>query len=168
MAREDGFELEAIWDTLSTSLNEIHSKNASRLSYEELYRQAYTLVLRKKGEVLYNRVEQLERDWLKKVVSTQIIESLSPALLAPDNTVSGLVARKDAGERLVRALTAAWEDHVLCLSMITSVLMYMVWTFADYRRREDLADTSEHRTESTARMPDDRKSTSQLCAFSEM
>jgi cullin 3 len=37
-----------MWAELSASLREIHTKNASKLSFEELYRNAYKLVLKKK------------------------------------------------------------------------------------------------------------------------
>ncbi|KAK3076578.1 Cullin-3, partial [Teratosphaeriaceae sp. CCFEE 6253] len=44
------------WAILETAFGEIHTKNASALSFEELYRYAYKIVLKKKGEELYNRV----------------------------------------------------------------------------------------------------------------
>ena len=37
----------------STAIGEIHNKNASSLSFEELYRNAYNLVLHKHGDLLY-------------------------------------------------------------------------------------------------------------------
>ncbi|CAM9903661.1 unnamed protein product, partial [Heterosigma akashiwo] len=39
-----------IWSALSGAIDEIHNKNASALSFEELYRNAYNLVLHKHGE----------------------------------------------------------------------------------------------------------------------
>lgn len=108
------------------ALLEIHSKNASQLSYEELYRQAYQLVLKRKGEALYDRVTQLEHEWLEKEIKRRIIEVISPVLLAAGSSGSDLEARKDAGERLVTTIVQLWEDHVLCVSMITDVLMYLV------------------------------------------
>lgn len=41
----------------STAIGEIHNKNASLLSFEELYRNAYNLVLHKHGDLLYQGVE---------------------------------------------------------------------------------------------------------------
>lgn len=42
----------------STAIGEIHNKNASLLSFEELYRNAYNLVLHKHGDLLYAGVKQ--------------------------------------------------------------------------------------------------------------
>eukprot|EP00501_MAST-03F_sp_TOSAG23-6_P002131 GSMAST32.ASY1.ANO1.2228.1 assembled CDS len=42
-----------IWNALRSAIQEIHNKNASSLSFEELYRNAYNLVLHKHGEKLY-------------------------------------------------------------------------------------------------------------------
>ena len=42
-----------IWMALRSAIDEIHNKNASSLSFEELYRNAYNLVLHKHGELLY-------------------------------------------------------------------------------------------------------------------
>lgn len=42
----------------STAIGEIHNKNASSLSFEELYRNAYNLVLHKHGDLLYAGVKQ--------------------------------------------------------------------------------------------------------------
>lgn len=45
------------WETIREAIHKIHSKQASQLSYEELYRTAYNLVLHKHGELLYNNVK---------------------------------------------------------------------------------------------------------------
>jgi hypothetical protein len=42
-----------LWTTLRKAINEIYNQNASQLSYEELYRNAYNLVLHKHYELLY-------------------------------------------------------------------------------------------------------------------
>jgi hypothetical protein len=44
----------ATWNALKHAISEIHHQNASALSFEELYRNAYNLVLHKHGELLYN------------------------------------------------------------------------------------------------------------------
>jgi cullin 3 len=45
------------WETIREAIHKIHCKQASQLSYEELYRTAYNLVLHKHGEMLYNNVK---------------------------------------------------------------------------------------------------------------
>ena len=115
------------WNSLSISLRNIHTKNASSLSFEELYRNAYKLVLKKQGESLYNKVKEFEQDWLANVVRPQILEELPSSLLAAYNGAHLTVNEKRvAGEKLLRSLKSAWEDHNLCMNMTTDVLMYMV------------------------------------------
>lgn len=46
------------WTTIKEAIHKIYAKQASSLSYEELYRTAYNLVLHKHGELLYNGVKQ--------------------------------------------------------------------------------------------------------------
>ena len=41
------------WQTLHDAIREIHRQNASGLSFEELYRNAYNMVLHKFGDKLY-------------------------------------------------------------------------------------------------------------------
>lgn len=44
------------WSVLSSAISQIQTKNVSNLSYEQLYRKAYVLVLRKFGGKLYDNV----------------------------------------------------------------------------------------------------------------
>ena len=118
------------WNTLERAFREIHTKNASALSFEELYRNAYKIVLKKKGEELYNKVANFEAQWLADNVRTRIVRQLTAPLTLPDTT-SGrtLVAsaeKRVAGESFLRELKRAWEDHQVCMGMLTDVLMYMV------------------------------------------
>lgn len=45
------------WETIKDAIHKIYNHEASQLSYEELYRTAYSLVLHKHGEMLYNNVK---------------------------------------------------------------------------------------------------------------
>ncbi len=128
-SQNDAVDFETMWAELSSSLREIHTKNASKLSFEELYRNAYKLVLKKKGETLYERVKSFEQEWLGHEVRTRINGLLSSSLLvgaggAVDNTTVN--EKRVAGERFLKGLKQAWEDHNLCMNMTTDVLMYMV------------------------------------------
>lgn len=53
-----------IWNRLKTAIQEIQKKNNSGLSFEELYRNAYTMVLHKYGERLYNGLRDVVKDHL--------------------------------------------------------------------------------------------------------
>lgn len=126
---KDDIDFDSTWNVLATALNEIHTKNASKLSFEELYRAAYKLVLKKKAELLYQRVSGLEEDWLCNHVRARVAAFVTPSLFAgaPAHNIDGQAnERRVAGERFMKALKDAYEDHQLCMSMITDVLMYMV------------------------------------------
>ncbi|KAL8727762.1 MAG: hypothetical protein Q9166_005817 [cf. Caloplaca sp. 2 TL-2023] len=136
-------DFEREWKSLSTSLRNIHTKNASSLSFEELYRNAYKLVLKKKGEPLYNRVKEFEQDWLAHEVRPQILDELSPSLLAAYNGAQLSVNEKRvAGEKLLRSLKSAWEDHNLCMNMTTDVLMYMDRVYCSDNRKPSIFTAS--------------------------
>lgn len=44
------------WEVIAMAMDEIYQRNASQLSFEELYRYAYNLVLHKHGALLYEGV----------------------------------------------------------------------------------------------------------------
>lgn len=78
---------------------------------------------------LYDRVKQLEQDWLSDEVQKRVISAISPSLLRardPTDAQDQSSERRAAGEKFLTVLKEAWEDHQLCMSMITDVLMYMV------------------------------------------
>lgn len=124
----DDVDFENTWSTISAAFTEIHTKNASRLSYEELYRHAYRVVLKKKGEELYKRVRGFEHSWLSTEVRSVIQGLFSPNLLANSQNLGGTTAneRRVAGEKFLKGLKQAWTDHQVCMSMLADVLMYMV------------------------------------------
>lgn len=130
LGNDDVVDFDTMWNTLRASLTEIHTKNASRLSFEELYRNAYKLVLKKRGETLYEKVKQFEQEWLGNEVRPQILAVISASLLVATGSGGQTIAtaneKRADGEKLLKALKGAWEDHNLCMSMTTDVLMYMV------------------------------------------
>jgi cullin 3 len=124
-------DFETTWKVLERAFTEIHEKNASALSFEELYRNAYKLVLKKKGTDLYNKVAQFEEQWLGNGVRPKIVNLLTAPLQLTDDLGRSLATtseRRVAGERFLASLKLAWEDHQVCMGMLTDVLMYMVST----------------------------------------
>jgi len=97
------------------------------LSFEELYRTAYKLVLKKYGEKLYNNVKDLVARHLKHVATFQL-KPLRPGAVVGNNTGIGSAAieRRDVGNKFLVGIKDAWEEHQTCMGMITDVLMYMV------------------------------------------
>ena len=58
-----------IWALLKNAIQEIQKKNNSGLSFEELYRNAYTMVLHKHGEKLYTGLREVVTEHLTNKVS---------------------------------------------------------------------------------------------------
>ncbi|KAL2854483.1 Cullin [Aspergillus pseudoustus] len=122
----DAFE--SNWKALSSSLKRIHTKNASELSFEQLYRDSYNIVRYQRGDELYERTKQLEKEWLCEEVQKRVVGGISSSLLLANEVVDiqdQAVERRAAGERFLMVLKEAWEDHQLCMKMFTDVLMYM-------------------------------------------
>lgn len=71
-----------IWDLLKNAIQEIQRKNNSGLSFEELYRNAYTMVLHKHGEKLYTG--------LREVVTEHLINKVSSTTPQLSNSASEL------------------------------------------------------------------------------
>lgn len=59
------------WDLLKRAIQEIQRKNNSGLSFEELYRNAYTMVLHKHGDKLYAGLKQVVTEHLQTVVRSE-------------------------------------------------------------------------------------------------
>ena len=59
-----------IWQLLKNAIQEIQKKNNSGLSFEELYRNAYTMVLHKHGEKLYTGLRDVVTEHLIGKVGT--------------------------------------------------------------------------------------------------
>jgi len=106
-AVDPGFA-ERTWRVLDVAIDEIYAQNSSRLSFEELYRAAYNMVLQKFGPELYSGVERKIRERLETV-----------ARLAADKDGSGFLAE----------LVRQWGDHTKSTAVLRDILMYMDRTF---------------------------------------
>ncbi|KAK3382807.1 Cullin [Lasiosphaeria ovina] len=138
-------EFEPCWDLLRSSLVDIHTKNASRLSFEQLYRASYKIVLRKKGDLLYKRVKIFEMEWFRDhimpVITGLVSNNLvSTALVQPSG--SSAHERRETGERFLRGIRDSWSDHNMSMNMIADVLMYLDRTYtAEYKKPSIFATT---------------------------
>jgi len=95
---------ENTWKLLKGAIHEIHKRNASGLSFEELYRNAYNMILHKYGDRLYKGLQQVVDEHLRGVA---------------DHVASS----KD--DSFLDALNEAWTDHKVSMLMIRDILMYM-------------------------------------------
>ena len=78
--------VENIWHLLKDAIQEIQRKNNSGLSFEELYRNAYTMVLHKHGEKLYNGLKEVVTAHLETKVRADVLASLNNNFLHTLNT----------------------------------------------------------------------------------
>ncbi|EWZ51284.1 Cullin 3 [Fusarium oxysporum f. sp. radicis-lycopersici 26381] len=124
----EGSDFEACWKMLEEALRDIHMKNCSRLSFEELYRAAYKMVLKKKGELLYDRVKAFEEQWFADHVIPKIRELVSKSLInigAERTSTTSVNERRQTGERFLKGLRDTWEDHNMSMNMTADILMYL-------------------------------------------
>ncbi|XP_063913402.1 cullin-3 isoform X2 [Zophobas morio] len=97
--------VESIWALLKNAIQEIQKKNNSGLSFEELYRNAYTMVLHKHGEKLYTGLKEVVTHHLESKVREDVLRALHNCFLM--------------------TLNQAWNDHQTSMVMIRDILMYM-------------------------------------------
>ncbi|KFM81912.1 Cullin-3-A, partial [Stegodyphus mimosarum] len=97
--------VQTIWSLLKNAIQEIQKKNNSGLSFEELYRNAYTMVLHKHGERLYTGLREVVTDHLVMKVRADVLGSLR--------------------NNFLQTLNQAWNDHQTSMVMIRDILMYM-------------------------------------------
>jgi cullin 3 len=57
-------EAKVTWKKLEVAIAKIYQQDASDLSFEELYRYSYTMVIHRHGELLYSGMEQSIRTHL--------------------------------------------------------------------------------------------------------
>lgn len=96
---------DGIWLTLKSAIQEIQKKNNGGLSFEELYRNAYTLVLHKKGDLLYEGVKQVIKEHLEDQIRVDVLNSLN--------------------NQFLQILNKVWSEHQTSMVMIRDILMYM-------------------------------------------
>ena len=75
----DATGADQIWSSLGDAIDEIHHRNASSLSFEELYRNAYNLVLHKHGDLLYSGVSDR--------LATHLLETVQRLADIPDSSL---------------------------------------------------------------------------------
>ncbi|XP_075211864.1 cullin 3 [Lycorma delicatula] len=104
MSMDEKF-VDTIWALLKSAIQEIQKKNNSGLSFEELYRNAYTMVLHKHGERLYTGLKEVVTQHLESKVREDVLRALH--------------------NNFLQTLNQAWNDHQTSMVMIRDILMYM-------------------------------------------
>lgn len=122
----DGFEYN--WQKLKSAIQDIHLKNTGALTFEQLYRHGYKIVILKLPHRLYDNVKALEAEWFTKNVSPKIFEYITTNLInVTVGTVVGLTAieRRAMGEKFLKVIKESWDEHVTAMNMIADILMYL-------------------------------------------
>ena len=117
--------------SLASAMDEIHNRNASTLSFEELYRNAYNLVLHKHGGLLYDGVR----------------DRLASHLRSSGGRLVRLARDGDAVEgdyRLLEEAACAWREHRVTMVMVRDIFMYMDRTYVPQNRKRPVYDLGLH------------------------
>ena len=114
-AQWDAQKAESIWRALRSAIKEIHKERASALSFEELYRNAYNLVLQKHGDMLYRGVSEQVKLHLRSV---------------------GETVAQSSDDNLLQTLNQAWDKHTNTMVMIHDILMYMDRTYVKQQKKD--------------------------------
>ncbi|KAI6210142.1 CULLIN-2 domain-containing protein [Aphelenchoides besseyi] len=112
------------WEMLQKALMEILHKNNSGLSFEELYRNAYTMVLHKRGDMLYSGLHDVVTEHLKTTICKKVVDSLHNNFLDTLNKI--------------------WSDHTTAMVMIRDILMYMDRVYVSQARVEPVYNLGLH------------------------
>jgi cullin 3 len=99
---------QSIWNSLANAIDEIVLRNSSILSFEELYRNSYNLVIQKHGKLLYDGV------------TSKISSHLNTTAKRLSSTADAL---------LLEEVATSFDDHVTTMTMVRDILMYMDRTF---------------------------------------
>lgn len=98
---------------MKDAIQMIYAQQASQLSYEELYRTAYQMVLHKHGEMLYDNV---------KKTTAEMLQPISQRLInLPD-------------EDLLQEITSVWNMEKNVIHKISDILLYMNKNFVPKMR----------------------------------
>ncbi|KAH9253526.1 hypothetical protein BASA81_008573 [Batrachochytrium salamandrivorans] len=104
----DNLEVDQSLFKIQTAISEIHQHNVSLLSYEELYRVGYTMVMNKHGSRLFSMVSSCLRE--------HCLVQLAKLQRTNDNQVLDCTAE-------------VWRNHVREVNMVVDVVLYLerVW-----------------------------------------
>lgn len=95
------------------------------LSYEEIYRCGYNLVIHKWGERLYNGVKELIEQYLESEAKTKVVPVLGIADTSPAE-----------GVQVLKVMQKLWKHHVTCLLMMSDILVHMVIKYLTCRHKD--------------------------------
>ncbi|XP_024638917.1 cullin-3A [Medicago truncatula] len=96
------------WNILEHAIHDLYNHNVRNISFEELYRNAYNMVVHKFGEKLYSGLV---------ATTTSHLKEIARSLEATE------------GSSFLEELNRKWNDHNKALRMINDILMYVDKTY---------------------------------------
>lgn len=126
LSEEDEFN--ACWGMLHQALKDIHNRDAGKLSFEQLYRASYKIVLKRRGPDLFEKVGAFERQWFGEKVVPPIFDLMAGHMIShalgdmPGTTDN---ERRELGERFLKGMRDSWEQHMSAVAMISDIMMYL-------------------------------------------
>lgn len=126
------------WKLLQVAIHDIQNKNASKWSFEQLYRVAYTLVLSKNGQFLYKHVHDEIVRHLDENITTQMETLILEKCIDLDSDEKmnheKLPLNKSDSAEILTLFNKLWDDHLISIWLISQVVMYMDRTFTKENR----------------------------------
>jgi cullin 3 len=95
---------EKTWKFLERAIQEINNRNSSGLSFEELHRNAYNMVVNKHGDLLYSGLVQTSAGHLREVA---------------------MRIAAVPGDAILTSLRTEWDAHIQSFKLISQILMHM-------------------------------------------
>eukprot|EP00184_Porphyridium_aerugineum_P006505 CAMPEP_0184695378 /NCGR_PEP_ID=MMETSP0313-20130426/3022_1 /TAXON_ID=2792 /ORGANISM="Porphyridium aerugineum, Strain SAG 1380-2" /LENGTH=823 /DNA_ID=CAMNT_0027153815 /DNA_START=274 /DNA_END=2745 /DNA_ORIENTATION=- len=99
---------EKTWKILQNAIGEIFARNTGNLSYEELYRYAYNMVLYKHGPYLYKGLQDTLTSYLLKIAD---------------------IVKKTPESLVLREVHAQWDSYRMSMTHVRDIFMYMDRTY---------------------------------------
>lgn len=100
------YDFELYWISLSDAIIQVHNKNKNNLSYEQLYRKSYQIVINKESEKLYLRIEKL----LIEVVNSLLTSTIAD--IFDDDLFFSVIVEK-------------WKEFSNAMKYIDNIFMYL-------------------------------------------
>jgi len=105
------------------AISEFYAQGSTTMLLPMLYRNAYNMVLYKKGAELYSAMETAMASEVQSLWRT--LNDAAPA---------------KGGAAFLQELLAKWNQHVEAVKMTRDMLMYMDWTFVPTNRKTPIRE----------------------------
>jgi cullin 3 len=122
------------WERLEMAIAQIYSKTVSQLSFEELHRHAYNLVLQKQGQVLYQKLKACLTHHLEHLKAVNIAPTIESTLgtfqqeglikRAMDSSLATTLALSQA-HSFLKAIDETWKHHSTVMKMVSDIHLYL-------------------------------------------